>query len=304
VPLLDFESCNLGSINLSKMLLENERETVVNWTKLQDTIHLGIRFLDNIITLNYYVLPEIESITKANRKIGLGIMGWAEMLFMLEIPYASKKAVALAEKLMQFIQNESYIASTNLAKEKGQFYELENSTHYLNMALRNATCNSIAPTGSISVIANTSYAIEPLFALAYKRVGVLENKTQIEINKIFIKKIKQLGYWNKEIENCLYTNGTIKNVKSLPDGVKKIFETSLEIPWDYHLLHQKAFQKHTDNAVSKTINLPEKTTIKEISEMFWSAWTYKLKGITIYRNGSRDEQVLQKCNFISADNCH
>lgn len=303
VPLLAYESCNLGSINLSKMLLLKDGETKINWNKLRETIHLGIRFLDNVITLNYYLIPEIESITKANRKIGLGVMGWAEMLIILEIPYASGEAVELAERLMKFIKIESYNASADLAKKRGQFPALENSIHYQNIILRNATCNSIAPTGSISVIANTSYSIEPLFALAYKRSNILGGKTQIEVNKLFKNKMKSIGFWNETLKEFLYETGSIQGIDSIPEHIKKLFETSLEIPWKYHLLHQKAFQKYTDNAVSKTINLPETTSVNEISEIYWTAWQYKLKGITIYRYGSRDKQVLQKCNYNTLNDC-
>lgn len=303
VPLLAHESCNLGSINLSKMTLKKDEKVVIDWTKLRETIHLGVRFLDNVITANYYILPEIESITKANRKIGLGIMGWAEMLLLLEIPYASIQAIELAERLMKFIKIESYNESTNLAKERGHFPALENSIHNHNIILRNATCNSIAPTGSISVIANTSYSIEPLFALAYIRTGILGGKNQIEINNVFKSNMKSLGLWNEALKQHVYETGSIKGIDSIPDSIKKLFETSLEIPWNYHLLHQKAFQKYTDNAVSKTINLPKDTSVKEISEIYWKAWKYKLKGITIYRYGSRDKQVLQKCNYNTFEDC-
>lgn len=302
VPLLPNESCNLGSINLSKMILKKGEKIVINWNKLQETIHLGVHFLDNVITANYYILPEIESITKANRKIGLGIMGWAEMLLLLEIPYASTQAIELAGRLMKFIKIESYNASANLAKKRGHFPTLENSIHN-NINLRNATCNSIAPTGSISIIANTSYSIEPLFALAYMRTGILGRKTQIEINKVFKSKMKSLGLWNENIKQIVYETGSIKGIDSIPDHIKKLFETSLEIPWNYHLLHQKAFQKYTDNAVSKTINLPKDTSVKEIAEIYWTAWEYKLKGITIYRYSSRNKQVLQKCNYNSLEDC-
>ena len=230
-------------------------------------------------------------------------MGWTEMLIQLDIPYASKKAVNIGEKLMKFIKEKSYEASEKIAIEKGVFPEWENSMHVNKKRLRNATCNSIAPTGSISVIADTSYSIEPLFALAYRRTGILGGKNQIEINKLFQKRMKSLGLWNKAMKEIIFKTGSIKGVKTIPLSIKKLFETSLEIPWEYHLLHQKAFQKYTDNAVSKTINLPETASVKEIAEIYWRAWEYKLKGITIYRDGSRDNQVLQKCNFNNFKDC-
>ncbi len=303
VPLLDYESCNLGSINLSKMIVGSSDTPEIDWNKLSETIHLAMRFLDNIISVNHYLLSEIETITKAHRKIGLGIMGWAELLIQLEIPYASDKAVRLAEELMQFIKENSYKASNELAKEKGRFPEWKNSSYFPKTVLRNATCNSIAPTGTISVIADTSYAIEPLFALAYNRVGILGGKTQTEMNSLFVQKMKALGLWNSKTEKLVLRDGGIQNVNEIPDEVKKLFETSLEISWKDHVLHQKAFQKYTDNAVSKTINLPENATTEEVSEIYHTAWKYKLKGITMYRYGSKDQQVLQKCNLNTSKDC-
>jgi len=303
VPLLDYESCNLGSINLSHMVINDEKGFEINWNKLALTIKTAVRFLDNIISVNYYLLPETKLITQKNRKIGLGVMGWAEMLIQLEIPYASLEAVELGNKVMEFIKEKSYEASAKLAEEKGAFPEWKNSKHYNNKPLRNATCNSIAPTGTISVIADTSYSIEPLFALAYKRTGILDGKAQTEVNKLLKYKMKALGLWSETIKQTIFKTGSIKGIDIVSDGIKKLFETSLEIPWKYHLLHQNAFQKHTDNAVSKTINLPENTSIKEIAEIYWTAWEYKLKGITIYRYGSRNKQVLQKCNFTTFNDC-
>ncbi len=297
VALLDYESCNLGSINLSNMVVQNENSAEIDWDKLASTIATAIRFLDNVISLNYYFLPQITSITLKNRKIGLGVMGWAEMLIKLGIPYASIEALDLGKKLMLFIKEKSYHTSKKLAVEKGMFPEWTNSRHYNGNPLRNATCNSIAPTGTISVIADTSYSIEPLFALIYKRSGILGNKTQLEVNKLFKKKMKSLKLWNAALKKVIYETGTAKNCDTIPKQIKKIFETSMEIPWKYHLLHQKAFQEYTDNAVSKTINLSENTTSEEIGEIYWTAWEYQLKGITIYRYGSRETQVPQRCEI-------
>jgi ribonucleoside-diphosphate reductase alpha chain len=303
VPLLNYESCNLGSINLAKMIVEKDEKTVMDWKKLTKTIHLGIRFLDNIITLNHYLLPQIKRITTANRKIGLGVMGWAELLILLEVPYASDEAVALAEQVMQFIKKESFKASEKLANERGVFPNWNNSIYSPKYKLRNATCNSIAPTGTISVIANTSYSIEPLFALAYNRVGILGNERQTEINTLFIDKIKQLNLWTPEVKNTVLKTGSLENIKIIPDHIKHLFKTSLDIPWHYHLLHQRAFQKYTDNAVSKTINLSEEKTAEDVSNVFMTAWQYKLKGITIYRYGSKTNQVLQKCSLNNSSAC-
>jgi len=303
VPLLSYESCNLGSINLSKMIKQSKGKIEMDWNKLRETVQLAIRFLDNVITVNYYVLPKIETITKANRKIGLGVMGWAELLILLEIPYASKEALKLGEEVMKFIHNESYKASETIAKERGTFPQWKKSVHYPMTPLRNATCNSIAPTGTVSVIADTSYSIEPLFALAYNRVGILGNKTQTEMNKLFLKKMEELGIWNKDLVEKVRSTGSIQGINSIPKNIQEIFQTSLEIPWKYHLLHQSAFQKYTDNAVSKTINLPKNASKNDISEIYMSAWKYKLKGITVYRYGSKTHQVLQKCSLNTSKTC-
>ena len=303
VPLLNYESCNLGSINLSKMIVEKDEKILIDWKKLKKNIHLGIRFLDNIITLNHYLLPQIKRITTANRKVGLGVMGWAELLILLEVPYASDEAVTLAEQVMKFIKKESFTASEKLANERGFFPNWNNSIYSPKYKLRNATCNSIAPTGTISVIANTSYSIEPLFALAYNRVGILGNEAQTEINTLFVEKIKQLNLWTPQVENTILKTGSIENLQIIPDHVKHLFKTSLDIPWQYHLLHQRAFQKYTDNAVSKTINLSEEKTAEDVSKIFMTAWKYKLKGITIYRNGSKTNQVLQKCSLNNSSTC-
>ncbi len=303
VPLFEYESCNLGSLNLSKMLKSNEGVWMVDWNVLQETIKVAIRILDNVISVNHYLLPQVETETKRNRKIGLGVMGWAEMLAMLHIPYASDEAIALGEKIMQFIQSKSYQTSHQLAKERGVFPNWEESTHYPDNPMRNATCNSIAPTGSISVIADTSYSIEPLYALAYKRVGILEDQTQLEINPVFISKMKTFGLWNEEVKDEVLRTGTIQHLENVPKEMKRVFETSLEIPWKFHLLHQRAFQKYTDNAVSKTVNLSKDTDGKTIAKIYKTAWEYGLKGITIYRDGSKANQVLQACHLNRSSNC-
>ncbi|MBO0331908.1 adenosylcobalamin-dependent ribonucleoside-diphosphate reductase [[Muricauda] lutisoli] len=304
VPLFEYESCNLGSINLSKMVTLKEPEgTAVDWNKLERAIASAIRFLDNIVSINHYLLPQIAAITKNNRKVGLGVMGWAEMLALLNIPYASEKAILLGERIMQFVQSKSYMASAELAKERGDFPNWKKSTFHPNKHMRNATCNSIAPTGSISVIADTSYSIEPLYALAYKRVGILDNQTQMEVNPIFVGKMQALGLWTDQVKNEVLNTGSIQQLEHIPKKVKKVFETSLEIPWEYHLKHQQAFQKYTDNAVSKTINLIKSTPKETVSDIYMTAWKYGLKGITIYRDGSKADQVLQACHLNKSANC-
>ncbi|WP_340202286.1 adenosylcobalamin-dependent ribonucleoside-diphosphate reductase [Ascidiimonas sp. W6] len=295
VPLLDYESCNLGSLNLVKVLEYKKGKATINWSQLEDMVKIAIRFLDNVIIKNHYLLPEIDEKTKMNRKIGLGVMGWAEMLMLLEIPYASEEAVLLAGKLMKFIKEKSYAASENLAKERGGFYRNKNR--------RNATCNSIAPTGTISVIANTSYSIEPLYALAYNRVGILGGKKQQVFNHIFVNKMKSLNLWNESLKNEILASGSIQDNRKVPKNVKRYFQTSLEIPWEYHLQHQLAFQNYTDNAVSKTINLPQNSSQKDIASIYLTAWKSGLKGITVYRDKSKVSQVLQKCNLNGSVSC-
>ncbi len=303
VPLLNYESCNLGSINLTKMLKNTGNILSFDWDKLKKTVQIAMRFLDDVITVNHYLLPSVEKIVNAHRKVGLGVMGWAEVLLQLGIPYASEEAIIQAEKLMKFIREVSYEASMDMAKEKGAFSQWEQSIYFPKTPLRNATCNSIAPTGTISVIANTSYSIEPLFALAFDRVGILGGKSQREINAVFVQKMKSSGLWSKMIEKTVMQTGSVQDLVQVPNELKALFATSLEIPWEYHLLHQKAFQKYTDNAVSKTINLPEKATVEDVSRIYRSAWKYGLKGITIYRYGSKDFQVLRRCKLNTNPNC-
>jgi ribonucleoside-diphosphate reductase alpha chain len=303
VPLLDYESCNLGSLNLTKMLKPHNHQWVIDWDKLASHIALGIRFLDNVITRNHYVLAEIKKMSLANRKIGLGVMGWAALLLLLEIPYASDEAVALAEKLMAFIKTKSHEASAALAREKGCFPNWDKSILPTYGKIRNATCNSIAPTGTISVIANTTYSIEPLYALAFKRSGILGDQTQQETNMIFVTKMKAMGLWSPKLQQEVLSTGSIQHIEGIPPTTKELFRTSLEIPWEYHLRHQQAFQKHTDNAVSKTVNLPKETSVETVSAIYLNAWEMGLKGITIYREGSKEEQVLQACSLNGSISC-
>ncbi|XLS30692.1 adenosylcobalamin-dependent ribonucleoside-diphosphate reductase [Flavobacteriaceae bacterium M23B6Z8] len=295
VPLLSYESCNLGSLNLVKMLKLQGGKMHIDWQQLEKDINSAIRFLDNVITMNSYLLPEIETITKQNRKIGLGVMGWAEMLIILEIPYASEEAISLANELMKFIQEKSYVMSEVLARKRGGFSNDKNR--------RNATCNSIAPTGTISVIANTSYSIEPLYGLAYHRIGILGGKNQQVLNSVFVEKMRSLKLWTPALEKEVVASGSIQHIKEIPEEVKKLFQTSHEISWEFHLKHQYAFQKYTDNAVSKTINLPKSATTDTISKIYRTAWELGLKGITIYRDTSKEAQVLQKCNLNESIAC-
>jgi ribonucleoside-diphosphate reductase alpha chain len=289
VPLLPYEACNLGSINISKFADPRTKE--IKWHELEITISICQRFLDNVIEINDYLLPEIKALVTGNRKIGLGIMGWADLLIQLEIPYASEQAVLLAEKLMKFINEKARLASEKLAEERGAFANFNRSIFRYSKLIRNATRTSIAPTGTISIIADTSSSIEPLFALAITRKNILNNQTISEVNQHFVDYVKKRGFYTTELIELVEKTGSIKNT-ALPEDIKSLFKTALEIEPIWHLRHQLAFQKHTDNAVSKTINIPFESDVEKISDIFHSAWKDGAKGITIFRQGSKTEQVL------------
>jgi ribonucleoside-diphosphate reductase alpha chain len=295
VPLLPYESCNLGSINLSKFILSSYKTgPTIDWNTLEKNISIAIRFLDNVIDVNRYLSTEIRDIVQGNRKVGLGIMGWAETLSLLEIPYQSENAIQLAEEVMKFVSEKSRDASVLLAKEKGTFKNWEQSIYYPNTPIRNATRTSIAPTGTISIIADTSPSIEPFFALAYQRKHVLQNETLEETNKSLLHYLETHNLDKGEIITAITQTGTLEQSAGIPEPVKDIFKTALEIRPSWHLRHQAAFQKYTDNAVSKTVNLPQNSTPSDVSDIYQNAWRQGLKGITIFRNNSRKSQVMEK----------
>jgi ribonucleoside-diphosphate reductase alpha chain len=292
VPLLSYEPCNLGSINLSKFVTKHNGNSDINWRHLEEVIHIAIRFLDNVIDVNHYILPEIKAMAQGNRKIGLGVMGWAEMLIHLELAYDSEKSIRLAEHLMYFIQQKSTDASVALAKERGVFPNWKKSIYFPGIAIRNATRTSIAPTGTISIIANTSSSIEPLFALAFLRQHVLNGETLLTINELLIDYLKSHNLYSEIIYEQIIRQGMLNEIIGLPSDLKNIFKTALEIPPIWHLQHQVAFQKFTDNAVSKTVNLAEAAGKKDVDEIYKTAWRLKAKGITIFRYNSKEKQVL------------
>jgi ribonucleoside-diphosphate reductase alpha chain len=294
VPMLSYESCNLGSINLSNLTIGQYGEKSVDWVGLENTINIAIRFLDNVIEVNKYPHPEIKKITLENRKIGLGVMGWAEMLVKLGIPYDTEEAVELASRLMRFIQEVSKLTSKALALTRGTFPNWGNSIYYPNEPFRNATCTSIAPTGTISIIADTSSSIEPMFALAYQRKHVLNDDTLTSVNSLFLNHLYEHHYDVNEILEQVLDKGTCEKVLSLPYHIRSLFKTALEINPEWHLKHQVAFQQYTDNAVSKTINLPESATPKDVEGLYKMAWELKAKGITVFRNTPNDKKVLNK----------
>lgn len=302
LPLFPYESCNLGSVNLSKMLrTQPGGKPALDWELLGEVTARGLRFLDDVISVNRFLLPEIRTITLSNRKVGLGVMGWAELLIGLGIPYASEQAVELGRKLMRFIQEKSFEASEALAAEREVFPNWRKSRFYPERRLRNASCNSIAPTGSISVIAGTSYSIEPLYALAFRRVGILEGAEQREVNTKVQQVLQTHGYWTPGVQECIYEKGGISTLDHIPETLRRLLATAHEIPWEYHLAHQQAFQQYTDNAVAKTVNLPADTPASEVAAIYQKAWEMGLKGITVYRDGSKSAQVLQHCQ--SAVSC-
>ncbi|MBI4228772.1 MAG: adenosylcobalamin-dependent ribonucleoside-diphosphate reductase, partial [Deltaproteobacteria bacterium] len=294
LPLLPYESCNLASINLSHMTEDNGGNSEISWNKIRKTVQVVIRFLDNAIEVNNFPLFQVEEITKKNRKIGLGLMGFAEMLINLGISYDSVEAINIAEKVMSFISNESINASIKLAEERGCYPNWAKSAHAKEgRKMRNATVSSIAPTGTISIIAGTSGSIEPLFAIAYRRSHVLENQTFTEVNPIFLGYIKRLGMYGAELIENLIAAGNLRHLDGIPDVIKRIFITALEIPYEQHIRIQAAFQKYVDNSVSKTINIPEDSRVEDVKNAYLLSYRLGCKGVTVFRQGSRKEQVLE-----------
>ncbi len=298
-PLLPYESCNLGSINLSRMVTADGR---VDWDKLQQTVHLAVRFLDNVIEINNYPLQQIRDKTLANRKIGLGIMGWADMLILLGLGYGDDKAVDLAEEVMDFITREARIASRQLAEERAPFPNFTGSRydHAGEKPLRNATCTTIAPTGTISIIAGASSGIEPIFAISYLR-QVLDNDLLVEVHPLFEKIARERGFYSAELMKEIAEQGTIQGFTQIPEDLRRIFVTAHDISPRDHIRMQAAFQKHTDNAVSKTVNFPHSASREQVAEVYLMAYRQGCKGVTIYRDGSRDMQVLSVGKTEAAD---
>jgi ribonucleoside-diphosphate reductase alpha chain len=288
LPLLDYESCNLGSINVSAFT----KEGAVDWEMLKDLIGWSIRFLDDVIEVNRYPLPEIEEISLANRKVGLGVMGFADMLIKLGIPYNSRDAVGFAEELMGFIHRESLKASMGLAEERGVFPNFEKSLYARdNRRIRNATVNTVAPTGTISILAGCSSGIEPLFAVSFMR-NVLSGTKLFEVHPLFEELARKKGIYRREILSQIAQSGSIRKIKGIPRDMKRIFATAFDLTLEQHLMIQAAFQNHTDNSVSKTINLPRDATIEDVRRIYLMAHKLRCKGITVYRYGSKEEQVL------------
>jgi ribonucleoside-diphosphate reductase alpha chain len=292
-PLLPYESCNLGSINFARMISDNNGKKEVNYFKLGNTVRTAVRFLDNVIEVNRYPLPEIEKMTKGNRKIGLGVMGFADMLVEFGIPYNSPQASQLAEEVMKFIQEEGRKVSAFLARERGVFPNFEGSVHDCEggLRMRNATVTTIAPTGTISMIAGCSSGIEPLFAIVYEK-NVLDGKRLLEVHPAFKKIAQDEGFYSDEFMKMVADTGSLSKVYGISRRIRDIFVTAHDIEPRAHIQIQAAFQKYTDNAVSKTVNFKHDATVNDVEEVFRYAYDLNCKGVTVYRDGSRKNQVI------------
>ncbi len=304
-PLLPYESCNLGSVNLGKFVKEDMKNLwvtgennsnyndIVDWDSLRKVVYVAIHFLDNVIDVNRYPLNEIEENTRKNRKIGLGVMGFADLLIDLGIPYDSEDAIVVAEKIMKFVEDSSKEASRELANKRGNFPNYNYSIYAKNgMPMRNATTTTIAPTGSISMIADASSGIEPIFALAYYK-QVLDGKRLPYVYERLFNILKEKGIYTEQLAQKIIDNrGSLVGIEEVPDDIKEIFVTAMDISYKAHIDIQAAFQKYTDNAVSKTINMANSASVDDVEEAYDYAYKKGLKGITVYRDGSRQEQVL------------
>lgn len=304
-PLLPFEACNLGSIDLSKFVMNEGGKTKINKKALGETVALSIRFLDNAIDMSNYPLDKINELAKGNRKIGLGVMGFADMLYQMGVPYNSKKALSIAEDVMSFIQTQSRKISAELSEERGAFTNFDKSIFKDRSPCRNATTTTIAPTGTLSIIAECSSGIEPLFGLSFVR-NVMDGDTLSEVNPHFEKIARERGFLTKELIHNIAKKGTLKGIDEIPADVKKVFVTAHDISPEWHVKMQAAFQKYTENAVSKTVNLPHDATPNDVLNVYNLAYELGCKGVTIYRDGSKAEQVLsfekkdEKDNFSKA----
>ncbi len=290
-PLLPYESCNLGSINLTEVVKEENGRKVIDYELLGRIVDTSVHLLDNVIDANLYPLQKIEETTLSTRKVGLGVMGFADMLLMLGIPYNSEEGIKTAEEVMSFINARGHEMSNKLAERRGTFPLYEESTLALGPKYRNGTVTTIAPTGTLSIIAGVSSGVEPVFAYAYIR-NVMDNTELVETNPILRRELERRGLYTEELMRRIIAEGTLAHIEGLPEDLKRVFVSAHDVSPEWHIRMQAAFQRHTDNAVSKTVNFPNDATREEVEKVYILAWKQGCKGVTIYRDGSRDSQVL------------
>ena len=294
-PLLPNEACNLGSLNVSKFARPgDDSELSIDWDEMERVVRLAVRFLDDVIEMNPYPLPEIDATVKSNRRIGLGIMGWADLLFIMGIPYDSQEAIDLAERLMSFVKDKGHDQCAKLAEERGPFPNWSKSIYKDVRPMRNSTVTTIAPTGTISMIAGCSSGIEPIFALAFQhRVKQSDGERVLTfVNETFEAIAKERGFYSDALKEEIAKRGSLHGIPGLPENAANVFKTSHDIPFEWHVRHQAAFQRYTDNGVSKTINLPNDASEEDVAAAYRLAWELGCLGITVFRDGCKGEQVL------------
>jgi ribonucleoside-diphosphate reductase alpha chain len=295
-PLLPYESCNLGSINLARFVTGFPARPRIDFERLGGTVRAAVRFLDDVIDMNRYPLPEIETITRGNRKIGLGVMGFADLLIMLKIPYDSTEALAMGERVIRFVWEQGRAASADLAKERGEFPNWNGSRlQAAGHRLRNATVTTVAPTGTISIIADCSPGIEPLYGVSFTR-NVLEEVRLVTLHPLFVELARAAGIYSERLARRVASQVSIRDIREIPEDLRRIFRTAHDVAPDHHVRMQAVFQRYSDSGVSKTINLPETATQKDVETAYLLAYRLGCKGVTVFRTGSRAKQVLTCSN--------